>query len=91
MTDLNSDTYPNAPATVTAANNLFRCLLGAGASAAIDPMTRVMGHGWAYTLLSLLFVVSSIGPAASMKYGIQWRKARKEKEEARRLRKTEQG
>ena len=73
------DTHQDRAATVTAANNLFRCLLGAAASAAIEPMTRAMGHGWAYTILGLLAVLASAGPLACMRYGMQWRKAKKEK------------
>ena len=75
------DIYPGKPATATAANNVVRCLLGAAASAAILPMSEAMGNGWAYTVLALLFVVCSIGPAFTMKYGIQWRRAKKEKAE----------
>jgi hypothetical protein len=75
------DIYPGKPATATAANNVVRCLLGAAASAAILPMSEAMGKGWAYTVLAVLFVVSSIGPAFTMKYGIKWRKAKKEKSE----------
>ena len=75
------DIYPGKPATATAANNVVRCLLGAAASAAILPMSKAMGKGWAYTLLALLFVVASLGPAFTMKYGIKWRKDKKEKSE----------
>ncbi|KAF2724354.1 MFS general substrate transporter [Polychaeton citri CBS 116435] len=78
------DIYPGIPAAATAANNVVRCLLGAAASAAIQPMVEAMGNGWAYTLLALLFLLSTTGPLASMKYGIQWRKAKKERVEKRR-------
>lgn len=77
------DIFPGQPATATAANNVTRCLLGAAASAAIIPMSDAMGNGWAYTTLALLFVLAMAGPLASMKYGIQWRKAKKEKAESR--------
>ena len=75
------DIYPGRPATATAANNVVRCLLGAAATAAIGPMTEAMGYGWAYTTLALLFVAASAGPLATVKYGIKWRKAKKEKEQ----------
>ena len=75
------DIFPGRPATATAANNITRCLLGAAASAAIGPMSDAMGNGWAYTVLALLFVLSSAGPLACMKYGIKWRKAKKAKAE----------
>lgn len=72
------DIYPDKPATATAANNLVRCLLGACASAAILPMSDAIGTGWAYTIMSVIFLLSSIGPIASMRYGIAWRKAKKD-------------
>lgn len=75
------DIYPGKPATATAANNVVRCLLGAAATAAIGPMTDALGTGWAYTILALLFMMSSLGPIATMKYGIGWRQAKKEKTE----------
>lgn len=53
------DFYPLSPATATAANNLTRCLLGAGATAAIVPLINVIGKGWSYTLLGLLLIGTS--------------------------------
>lgn len=79
------DIYPGQPATATAANNVVRCLLGAAASAAIGPMADAVGNGWAYTILAFFFYLASVGPLMSMKYGIQWRKAKKEKLERKRL------
>ncbi|TKA64624.1 hypothetical protein B0A55_09564 [Friedmanniomyces simplex] len=78
------DIYPGQPATATAANNVTRCLIGAAATAAIIPMSDAMGNGWAYTVLALLFTVSCVGPIASMRYGVQWRRAKKEKAERKR-------
>ena len=77
------DIYPGKPATATAANNVVRCLLGAAASAAIGPMSSAMGRGWAYTTLALIFAVSTLGPVASMRYGIKWRKAKQARAERR--------
>ncbi|WPH00569.1 Hypothetical protein R9X50_00339900 [Acrodontium crateriforme] len=79
------DIYPGQPATATAANNVTRCLLGAAASAAIGPLANAVGNGWAYTILAGFFYLASIGPLMSMKYGMQWRKAKKEKLELKRL------
>lgn len=45
------DLLPGQSATTTEANNLFRCELGAAASAAITPMSESTGKGWAYTTL----------------------------------------
>ncbi|KAF2773603.1 MFS general substrate transporter [Teratosphaeria nubilosa] len=81
LTILMVDIYPGQPATATAANNVVRCLLGAAATAAITPMTNAMGNGWAYTTLALLLILSLAAPISSMVYGIEWRRAKKERAE----------
>ncbi|KAK4445643.1 major facilitator superfamily domain-containing protein [Podospora aff. communis PSN243] len=53
------DLYPEAPATAIAANNLVRCLFGAGGTAVIEPMLKSMGRGWTYTFWALVLVVFS--------------------------------
>lgn len=73
------DIYPGRPATVTAANNIARCELGAAATAAIVPMAKAMGNGWAYTVLALLFMGSSPCLFACARWGMRWRRERKEK------------
>ncbi|WYZ44731.1 hypothetical protein EsH8_VIII_000047 [Colletotrichum jinshuiense] len=74
------DIHPGRAGTATAANNLTRCLLGAGATAAIIPMIDGMGVGWAFTLLALLYVVFSPALLAIMYWGVEWRQAAKQKE-----------
>lgn len=75
------DFYPTAPATATAAINLTRCLLGAGATAAVIPMINAMGRGWTFTFLTLFLVATS--PMLWLIYfkGMKWRTERREKEE----------
>ncbi|RMZ87580.1 hypothetical protein DV736_g5197, partial [Chaetothyriales sp. CBS 134916] len=51
---LMADIWPGKVAAAAAANNMFRCGLGAAATAAIEPMSAAMGRGWAYTILALL-------------------------------------
>ncbi|KAK0248878.1 hypothetical protein LTS09_015963 [Friedmanniomyces endolithicus] len=85
------DIHPAAPATATAANNVLRCLIGAAATAAIIPMSDAVGNGWAYTILALFFIGSCAGPIASMRYGIEWRRAKKEKAERGRKAKEAKG
>lgn len=82
------DLWPTQPAAATAASNVTRCLLGAAASAAIGPMSQAMGYGWSYTVLAALFLVSSIGPLASMRYGMRWRAQKKARQEARKAGKS---
>lgn len=73
------DLFPSDATSATAASNVVRCLLGAASSAAILPMTEALGNGWAYTILALIFAVSCLGLVVMMKYGIKWRKEKKEK------------
>src|SRR2546423_8829875 len=77
------DFYPKAPATATAANNLMRCLLGAGATGVITPMIDAMGRGWCFAFLSLFLVASS--PMLWVVYfkGMKWREQRRIKSEAK--------
>jgi hypothetical protein len=84
------DIYPGQPAVATAANNVFRCLLGAAASAAITPMSNAIGNGGAYTILAAFFLLSCLGPLASVRYGVRWRRVKREKAE-RRLREKGDG
>ncbi|GAW26939.1 putative chloramphenicol resistance protein [Rosellinia necatrix] len=70
------DSYPEAPATATAANNLVRCLSGAVATASIEPLIKSIGRGWAFTLLALIFTLSSPVLLIIMKHGPKWRKKR---------------
>lgn len=59
LSTLMVDLWPGRSAAATAANNLFRCEFGAGASAAIQPMIQAMGRGWAYTALALISAAST--------------------------------
>ncbi|KAI0101522.1 chloramphenicol resistance protein [Nemania sp. FL0031] len=70
------DSYPGAPATATAANNLVRCLSGAAATASIEPIIRAIGRGWAFTILALLFTLPSPVLWVIVKRGPKWRQER---------------
>lgn len=70
------DLWPGNSAAATAAGNLFRCELGAGSSAAIEPMINAMGEGWAYTTLALISVAASPLYIVVMKYGMVMRQKR---------------
>jgi MFS family permease len=74
------DFYPKAPATATAANNLVRCGLGAGATAAIIPMINAMGRGWTFTFLTLFLISTSPMLWAVYFWGMKWRTERNERE-----------
>ena len=74
------DFYPKAPATATAANNLVRCGLGAGATAAIIPMINAMGKGWTFTFLTMFLVATSPMLWAVYFWGMKWRGQRNERD-----------
>jgi MFS family permease len=74
------DFYPKAPATATAANNLARCGIGAGATAAVIPMVNAMGRGWTFTFLILFLIATSPMLWAVYFWGMKWRGERNERE-----------
>lgn len=81
------DLYPLSPATATAANNLVRCTMGAGATVAVIYMIDAMGRGWCFTLIA--GVVAALSPILWVleRWGPQWRETRRlragKKEEAK--------
>jgi MFS family permease len=77
------DIYPGKPASATAANNLVRCWMGAGASAVVIPLVDAVGMGWTCTLAGLIWVGFSPLLLILMRYGPKWRKEQKAKKDAR--------
>ncbi|KAI1349488.1 major facilitator superfamily domain-containing protein [Xylaria sp. FL0043] len=75
------DINPGAAGSATAANNLTRCLVGAGASAFINPLMTAVGAGWAFTILALSNVVFSPALWLVLKYGAKWREENTRKTE----------
>ncbi|KAF2720958.1 MFS general substrate transporter [Polychaeton citri CBS 116435] len=86
------DIYPGKAGTASAANNLVRCWLGAGATSGVIPMIKRIGIGWTTTFFALLIIVFSPVLWYVMKNGPEWRratKARKERQEAEKAAKAE--
>ncbi|KAJ5021192.1 major facilitator superfamily domain-containing protein [Bipolaris maydis] len=78
------DMNPTAASAATASNNFTRCLVGAGASAAIQPMIDGVGTGWAFTILAgITMVASPLTLWTLLKKGMGWRKEREEKRKQR--------
>lgn len=71
------DLYPQSPSTATAANNMVRCLIGAGGTGIIDIMLRRMGRGWCFTFIALVCIVLSPMLMVSVKFGPKWREERR--------------
>jgi MFS family permease len=77
------DVFSNRGASATAALNLARCLLGAGGTAAVLPLSNVIGVGWTFTLLTGIMAISTSLIAVQMSFGPGWRRKREEVEAAR--------
>ncbi|KAK4499136.1 hypothetical protein PRZ48_009648 [Zasmidium cellare] len=75
------DLYPLSPATATAANNLVRCLMGAGATGVVIYMVEAMGRGWCFTFLA--GVVAGFSPILWVleRWGPGWREGRRRRVE----------
>jgi MFS family permease len=75
------DMYPGKAGSATAANNLVRCWLGAGATSGVVPMINKVGMGWTTTFFALLVFGFSPILWYIMENGPKWRRATKERKE----------
>ena len=71
------DLYPESPATVTAANNLVRCLLGAAGTAIVIQMIEAMGRGWCFTFIGAVLILASPMLWVEVQRGPGWREERR--------------
>jgi len=88
------DMYPGKAGSATAANNLVRCWLGAGATSGVVPMINKVGMGWTTTFFALLVFGFSPILWYIMENGPKWRRAtkeRKERQEAERAARADVG
>ncbi|KAE8380248.1 major facilitator superfamily domain-containing protein [Aspergillus bertholletiae] len=70
------DLYPGNASAATASNNFVRCLLGAGATALIDPMLNAMGRGWCFTLIGFVMLGTAPLLGIVVRFGPRWRQER---------------
>ena len=75
------DVCPESAGRATAANNLVRCSLGAGASAVVGPMLASMGRGGCYTFVGGLWVVFVPLILGIMRWGKSWREEKRKRGE----------
>lgn len=68
------DIHRDSPATAVAANNLLRCLMGAGAAALAIPLINRIGIGWTGTFVAGLWAVFSSSLWVVFQWGYSWRK-----------------
>ncbi|KAK9328029.1 major facilitator superfamily domain-containing protein [Lipomyces starkeyi] len=73
------DLYPQESASVTAVNNLVRCLLGAAGSAIVDNVISAIGMGWTYTIVTAMILLSIPLLISELLCGQKWRRARFDK------------
>ena len=74
LSTLTVDLFPERPATATAASNMTRCWLGAGASAGVVPLVGRIGNGWTFTAVAALWLCLCPPLLAVMRYGPSIRK-----------------
>jgi MFS family permease len=78
------DTNRESPATATASSNLFRCLMGAGATAFGNPLIRRIGIGWTSMVVTGVWIVAFPALLLLFTRGMRWRtEARREAERKR--------
>ncbi|KAH9081526.1 MFS general substrate transporter [Lactarius deliciosus] len=76
ITALLVDLVPHQGSSITACNNVVRCLMGAGMVTVIDPIISAMGNGWAYVLLGGFCVLVSPLIWVEVRWGPMWRERR---------------
>jgi hypothetical protein len=81
------DLFASAGASITAANNVMRCLTGAVAVSVIEYILQALNPGWTFVLLAGLCVAAYPLILVELKNGPRWRARREEK---RRKREEEQ-
>ncbi|KAI1015765.1 hypothetical protein LB505_011990 [Fusarium chuoi] len=82
MNNLNTlivDLNTHSAAIAVAANNLARCLVGAGAVAVADPMINDWGLGWTSVFVLGVWVIFSVLLCVVMWKGQNWRMGKQEK------------
>lgn len=76
------DINPKSSAAASAANNLVRCLLGAGGVAIVNLLFDSLGRGWTATLIALVWVLTSSFWWLVIIWGPRWRKEKEIKQAA---------
>ena len=77
IVDLNRD----GPGTATAAMNLVRCWMGAGAVAAVGPLLNVIGIGWTSVLVAGVWILICPIVLVVMRFGPRWREEKRLRQE----------
>lgn len=79
LIDLNRE----RPGTATAAMNMVRCWMGAGAVAFVNPLLNAIGLGWTSVMVAGVWILVSPIVLVVMKIGPRWREEKRLKDEKR--------
>lgn len=75
------DVFPESPSTAAAAASITRCAMAAAGVAILQPLLDVAGRGWYFTVLGLWSGgCGAVAVWAIQTRGLQWRKARTDKD-----------
>ncbi|KAI9337094.1 major facilitator superfamily domain-containing protein [Pilaira anomala] len=75
------DLFPDNSATISASNNLTKCLLGATSILLVQPGIDSIGVGWFFTAASLFLLSTKPILSLELKYGPTWRAERQKRED----------
>jgi MFS family permease len=75
------DIHPGQAGTAIAANNLTRCLIGAGATAATLPLIKAWGVGGTFTFIGALYFAGAVPLSLVAAKGMKWRQQKLAKNE----------
>lgn len=75
------DLNRTSPGTATAAMNLVRCRMGAGAVAFVNPLLNAIGLGWTSVLVAGVWILVSPVVLVIIKFGPRWREEKRLKDE----------
>ncbi|KAI0052527.1 MFS general substrate transporter [Auriscalpium vulgare] len=77
ITTLLVDLMPSQGSSITACNNMVRCLLGAGLVSVIDIIIKALGAGWTYIVLGGGCILVSPLLIVVLRWGPVWREQRR--------------
>ena len=81
LSNLIVDLNLTSPGTASAAMNLVRCWMGAGAVAFVNPLIKAIGLGWTSVLVAAVWVCMSPVVLVVIKRGPRWRREKKLKDQ----------
>ncbi|CAE6416731.1 unnamed protein product [Rhizoctonia solani] len=76
LTTILVDMYPAQGSSITASNNIVRCLLGAGTISVQDPLISAINPGWTYVLFCGICLLTAPLFIIEWRYGSIWRRKR---------------